>query len=59
MQKALHEMNVRLSPTSSDVTGVTGLAIIRGILAGERDPVALAQLRDPRCAQPEAEFVKA
>jgi len=59
MQKALHQMNVRLSPTVKDVTGVTGMAIIRSILAGERDPVTLAQLRDPRCAQPESEFVKA
>ncbi len=52
-------MNVRLSPTVKDVTGVTGLAIIRAILAGERDPVKLAELRDPRCAQPESEFVAA
>jgi transposase len=59
MQKALHQMNVRLSPTVKDITGVTGMAIIRAILAGERNPVKLARLRDPRCAQPEAEFVKA
>ena len=59
MQKALHQMNVRLSPTVKDITGVTGMAIIRAILAGERDPLTLARLRDPRCAQPEAEFVKA
>jgi len=59
MQKALHQMNVRLSPTVKDITGVTGLAIIRAILAGERDPLKLARWRDPRCAQPEAEFVKA
>ena len=59
MQKALHQMNVRLSPTVKDITGVTGMAIIRAILAGERDPVQLARLRDARCAKPEAEFVKA
>jgi len=59
MQKALHQMNVRLSPTVKDITGVTGMAIIRTILAGERDPLTLARLRDPRCAQPESEFVKA
>jgi transposase len=59
MQKALHQMNVRLSPTVKDITGVTGMAIIRAILAGERDPLTLAQLRDSRCAQPESEFVKA
>lgn len=59
MQKALHQMNVRLSPTVTDITGVTGMAILRAILAGERDPEQLAALRDPRCAKPEAEFVKA
>jgi transposase len=59
MQKALHQMNVRLSPTVKDITGVTGMAIIRAILAGERDPVKLAHCRDPHCAQPESEFVKA
>ena len=59
MQKALHQMNVRLSPTVKDLTGVTGMAIIRAILAGERDPLKLARLRDPRCAKPESEFVKA
>jgi transposase len=59
MQKALHQMNIRLSPTVKDITGVTGMAIIHAILAGERDPVTLARLRDPHCAKPEAEFVKA
>ena len=59
MQKALRQMNVLLSPIVKDITGVTGTAIIRAILAGERDPVKLAQLRDPRCAKPGDEFVKA
>jgi transposase len=59
MQKAMQQMNVRLSPTVTDITGVTGMAIIRAILAGERDPVKLAALRNPRCAQPESEFIKA
>jgi transposase len=59
MQTAMHQMNVRLSPTVTDITGVTGMAIIRAILAGERDPVKLAEWRDPGCAQPEAEFIKA
>ena len=59
MQKALHQMNVRLSPTVKDITGVTGMAIIRSIIAGERDAATLARLRDPRCAQPEAEFINA
>src|SRR3989304_5613788 len=43
----------------SDITGKTGLAIIRAILAGEHDPRQLATLRDERCAKTEAEIVKA
>jgi len=49
MQKALQQMNVLLHQVVSDITGVTGMAIIRAILAGERDPKVLAQSRDPRC----------
>lgn len=45
MQKALITMNVQLSNTISDITGTTGMAIIRAILKGERDPRALAKLR--------------
>ncbi|HEX2279536.1 MAG TPA: IS110 family transposase, partial [Candidatus Tectomicrobia bacterium] len=50
MQKALQQMHVRLSQVLTDITGTTGLAIIRALVAGERDPVHLARLRDPRCA---------
>ena len=53
VQKALEQMNVKLTPVLSDVTGVTGLRIIRAILAGERDSRALARLRDRRCQQDE------
>jgi transposase len=49
MQKALLQMNVQLSQALSDVTGVTGLAIMRAIVAGERDPQTLAASRDPNC----------
>jgi len=59
MQKALQQMNVQLTQVLSDITGKTGLAIIRAILAGEQDPQRLAQLRDERCAKSEAEIVKA
>lgn len=59
LQKALWQMHVRLSPTVTDLTGVTGMAIIRAILAGERDPGTLAALRNPCCAQPASEFVRA
>jgi transposase len=48
MQKALLQMNVQLSQVLSDVTGVSGLAIIGAILEGERDPAKLASLVDGR-----------
>ena len=46
MQKALTEMNLQLHHVVTDITGATGLRIIRAILAGERDPKVLAHLRD-------------
>ncbi|MDQ5853275.1 MAG: IS110 family transposase [Chloroflexota bacterium] len=49
MQKALQQMNLLLHQVVSDITGSTGMTIIRAILAGERDPEVLAQHRDPRC----------
>ena len=48
MHKALTQMNLQLHHVISDLTGVTGLAIVDAILAGERDSAVLAQLRDPR-----------
>jgi transposase len=48
MQKSLTQMNLLLHNVISDITGVTGLAIIDDILAGERDPKALAQRRNHR-----------
>ncbi len=49
LQKALTQMNVRLTEVVSDVTGKTGMTIIRSIVAGVRDPAALAKHRDHRC----------
>jgi transposase len=49
MQKALALMNLKLTGVLADVTGVTGLKIIRAIVAGERDPRILAAMRDRRC----------
>jgi transposase len=49
MQKALTQMNLQLHHVVSDITGVTGLLIIRAIVAGERDPAVLASYRDRRC----------
>lgn len=56
MQKALLQMNIQLSQALSDVTGTTGLRIIRAIVAGERDPHTLAALRNYRCKK-EAEEI--
>jgi hypothetical protein len=49
MQKALTLMNLQLHHVVSDVTGVTGMKIIRSIVAGQRDPDVLATMRDVRC----------
>jgi transposase len=49
MQKALQQMNLLLHHVVADITGLTGMTIIRAILEGERDPHLLAQHRDPRC----------
>ncbi len=49
MQKALTQMNLQLHHVLSDLTGMTGMAIVRDILAGVRDPHALAAHRDGRC----------
>jgi len=49
MQKALEQMNIKLNRVIRDITGATGMAIIRAILDGERDAKKLAQLRNARC----------
>ena len=49
MQKALMQMNLQLHHVVSDVTGVTGMTIIRAIVAGERDPNILASHRERGC----------
>jgi len=49
MQKALLLMNLQLPQVLTDITGMTGLAIVRAIVAGERDPLQLAQLRQSSC----------
>ncbi len=54
MKKALTAMNIRLDQAVTDVTGQTGMRIIREILQGERDPYVLAAMRDDRCAKSEA-----
>ena len=49
MQKALMQMNVQLHHVVTDITGVTGMKIIRDIVSGVRDPQVLALRRDARC----------
>lgn len=51
MQKALTFMNIQLQHVISNITGVTGMRIIRAIVTGERDPDKLAALRDVRCRE--------
>mgnify|MGYP003422012210 FL=1 len=59
MQKALTQMNLQLHKVISDITGETGLKIIGAILAGERDPLKLAQLRGGRIRKGEEAIAQA
>jgi hypothetical protein len=59
MQKALEQMNVKLTEVVADITGLTGRRIIAAILEGERDPAKLAALRDPKCKSDAATIAKA
>jgi transposase len=58
MQKALTQMNVQIHNVISNITGVTGLAIIDSILDGERDPQKLAALKDRRIKAEQATIAK-
>jgi transposase len=59
MQKSLVQMNIQLTEVLTDVMGQTGQAIIRAIVAGERNPVALARLRNRRVKASASEITKA
>ena len=59
MQKALEQMNLKLTEVLSDVTGLTGRSIIRAILRGTRDPEKLAKYRDKGCKASEAQIAQA
>jgi transposase len=59
MQKVLTELNLKIQHVFSDVDGGSAQAIIDAILAGERDPLTLARLRDRRCRSTEADIVEA
>jgi len=58
MQKSLDQMNVCVHHAVSDITGLTGMAIIRAIIDGERNPHALARLRDSRCRKSETQIAE-
>ena len=58
MQKALTQMNLQLANVISDLSGVTGQAIVRAIIAGERNPQKLAELSDPRIEASREEVAK-
>jgi len=58
MQKALTVMNLRLTNVLSDITGVTGMKIIRSIVAGEHNPEVLASYRHSNCAKSQTEIAK-
>jgi len=58
IQKALTQMNLQLANVISDISGLTGQAIVRAIIGGERDPRKLAQFRDPRIQASEEEIAK-
>jgi transposase len=59
MIQALKHMNIQLNLVLTDITGVTGLAMLRAIVAGERDPEQLARFRQASCKHSEAEIAKA
>ena len=56
MQKSLDQMNICVHHAVSDITGATGMAIIRAIVKGERDPRTLAKMRDRRCKKSEQQI---
>jgi transposase len=59
MHKALTQMHRKRQHVVSDVTGATGRAVMRAMLAGERDPVPVARLRHDRCHHDEETIAKA
>src|SRR3989440_11549062 len=58
MQKTLTQMNLQLANVLTDISGATGQAIIKAILAGERDPHKLAEFRDPRVKASEQQIAQ-
>lgn len=59
IHKALTQMNLQINHVLSDITGATGMNIVRAIVGGERNPLVLAKFRDYRCKKDEKEIAKA
>jgi transposase len=59
LQKVIEEMNVKLTEVVSDIVGLTGLKILKAIVAGERDPRKLARHRHPSCKTSAEEIARA
>jgi transposase len=59
LHKVLEDANLKIGAYVTDITGVTGRAILGALIRGETDPVKLAELRDPRLKTPRAELMKA
>ena len=58
IQKSMDQMNIRLHHAVSDIDGVTGMKILAAIVGGERNPHALAKLRDRRCRKSEEKIAE-
>lgn len=58
LQKVLQQMNLKLTNVLSDVTGTTGMNILRAIIDGKTDPKYLAKFRDPHCRKSQLEIEK-
>lgn len=59
MQKALIQMNIQLHKVIADITGLTGMKIIKSIIEGEQNPLTLAEKKDPRIKSSEERIAKA
>jgi len=58
MQKSCDQMNIRIHRAVTDIDGATGMAIVKAIIGGERDPAKLAKFRDKRCKKTEAQIAE-
>jgi transposase len=58
MHKSLVQMNIQIGQVVSDISGATGMRIIKSVIGGNHDPIALAKLRDYRCKSSEEDIAK-